>query len=250
MSTNLFQSQQQPSNETMRVPIRDAATAQQVNTVLGILGMALSSLSSISRLQLDMEDNDEDDGYKHVITGESRIAAETTFVNACERLDKILQDESRWSMAHQDRIEKDRQDMVKAQMTLQHHQAALAAEMTSPHFRYRPTVARATDGDWIAFIGDPNDLRNAIVGVGQKPQEAIDDFDKKFGEPMPSVVMQWLNDYEQSINQGQQPDPFPTLTTHEVDTRTDAATPQPEEGGTDGQRDSGSDGAGLPAGDN
>lgn len=247
MSASLFQ--QQPANEPIRVPIRDAATAQQVNTVLGILGMALSSLNSISRLKLDMDDNEESDEYKHVITGESRVAAETTFINSCERLDKILKDDSRWSMEHQDREERNRQAIVDSQLELQRQQTALAAEMTTPHFRYRPTVARATDGDWIAFIGDPNDLRNAIVGVGQKPQEAIDDFDKKFGEPMPSVVMQWLNDYEQSINQGQQPDPFPTITTHEVDTRTDAATPQPEEGGTDGQRDSGSDGAGLPAGD-
>lgn len=232
----------------MKVPIRDAATAQQVNTVLGILGMALSSLSSISRLQLDMEENNEDEGYKHVIVGESRVAAETTFINSCERLDAILKDDSRWSMEHQDRVEKDRQDMVKSQLALQYYQAALAAEMTLPHFRYRPTVARATDGDWIAFIGDPNDLRNAIVGVGQKPQEAIDDFDKKFGDPMPEVVTQWLNDYEHKVNLGQQPDPFPTLTTNELDTRADAAATQPEEPGQNRQADSGSDGAGLPAG--
>lgn len=233
----------------MRVPIRDAATAQQINTLLSVFSVTATALASVTRLELDMENNDEDPDLVASITSEARTAVENTLIRCLGRIDKVLDDESRWSMKHQDRIESDRQELVDAQLKLQKAQAALATEMTMPHFRYRPHVCRALDGDWVAFIGDPNDLNNAIVGAGKTPQAAIDDFDKKFGEPMPQLVTDWLDKYEQQLNDGVQPDPFPTLTQNEVDTRASEPAGADEAPRDDRQADSGEDGTGLPAGD-
>jgi hypothetical protein len=219
-----------------------------VNTVLGIVGMTMSALNTTTRMNLDMEDSDMPPEQQRLLTGETRIAAETTFINACATLDDILKDKSRWSMEQQDRIELERQTAHKAQMDFFVAQRAAAAEISTPHFRYRASIARATDGDWIAFVGDPEDLANAIVGVGKHPQAALDDFDNKFAGNFPPAVSSWLENREQSINDGLPSAPFPKINYEQsVDTGISGATDEPEAGGEDGQRDSGDAGDGIPA---
>ena len=122
---------------------------------------------------------------------EARIALENTLIKACDRLDKILSDDRRWSIDYQMGLEDEFKKSHANNVAFLEAQRTAAEEVASPHFQHRPKLAKSQDGQlWIAILGDENDLDNAITGIGRTPEEALQEFDKNFQgkENSPEVI--------------------------------------------------------------
>lgn len=140
---------------------------------------------------------------------EARIALENTMTAACARLDKILAEESRWDMQFQLEVEKNYAHAQEQQRQLAAQQYAAAIEITSPHFRYRPTLFRMKDGSWCAFLGDINFMDSGVVGVGKSAQDAVEAFDDAFKGVTNQKVLAWVKQREHNLETGGVDLPFP-----------------------------------------
>lgn len=211
----------------VQLPGRDLSTASQVNTILSVAGLTLSALGHFMQSPL------EEPNPQNRLAGEARIAAESTFINACHTLDEILADKNRWNNSFQEKLEADYEQLHKQQQEFFETQQAASDEINTPHFRYRPTLARLVSGAFCAFLGNADDLENAICGMGRTPQEALEMFDDVFlGAELDPEVMEWLNRRTLALENGKPTESYPIKNEQEpLDTGTDSATNPPEAGG-------------------
>lgn len=165
---------------------RESVTAQQVNTLLGIL----ATLSDyLVRPNVDPA-NPHLGGRKD---GESRTAAEVTFMAACDRLDGVINDDNRWSMVIQNALETRTLEMLDANVEFLRAQVAASKNLISPAFQYRPQLVKITDGSWVAILGDYKTPEACILGVGDSPAAALKDFDSAFAGVTTPEAIAWLD---------------------------------------------------------
>lgn len=134
-------------------------------------------------------------------------SVEATLIRICNRLDGILDDNSRWDLAHQRKVEAATERAHAEQIAFLAAQRAAAEEITTPHFKFRPNLSRLPNGSgWVAFIGDAfGDPENALAGIGKTPKSAVDAFDAIFNGDLPVQMMEWIKEREAAINAGQIP---------------------------------------------
>lgn len=168
-----------PSQRQIQIPPRELATHNQVATLLGLIGGLYPVLVSPIR-ELGKEEPAIDGGVV--------MAASQTFARACDRLDRIISDESRWQMGEQDALEAATQTMLQKNITFIETQTEASRSVTRPSFRYRPGLLRV-EGGWAAILGDTSNLDNCVLGVGASPEAALEDFDKKFTGQLPPAVI-------------------------------------------------------------
>lgn len=171
----------------INVPERNLTTSQQVGTLINVCGMFWSMLQG--PLQLD-------EGLPKAGTaqGESRLAAEQTFIKACDALQGILDDRQRWDFSFQKSIEDHFAEAAALNRDFLLAQREAAEENASPHFRWQPTLNKLVDGTWAAILGDPE---HGIYGVGKCPAEALAAFDAMFYGEVPESVKQFIKNHEQ-----------------------------------------------------
>lgn len=154
------------------IPTKEELTNHQLGPILAVIRELTPFL---------LEDAVEPGGTPTaaILTGEVSVAASTTFIKACSRIDTILDDEARFSMkAHNDA-------MVELVKTYKAQQKFINAQRTStemlqrPSFSLRPTLAVA-GAEYVAFFGDISVAGQAIVGRGATPNDALADFDAAF----------------------------------------------------------------------
>jgi len=124
--------------------------------------------------------------------GGARTAIENTVINVCNRFDILLAEEPRWSLANHASLEDAFKQVYSAHARMVTEQANAYAEINSPHHKLKPTLVKIPDGSWVAFLGDLNDINNAIVGVGDCPANAIEAFDAMFAGEVPEKLRKWL----------------------------------------------------------
>src|SRR6267142_539925 len=187
-------------NLAHNLPHPDSVTAAQVDTLLRVAGTLMGVLTNPMRGSENIPGDSDPDGTV-------KESAEATFINVCNRIDAIVTDPARFSMEFQRRIEARSEEITQASLKSMESQAAAAAEIVSPHFRFRPILQKTGDS-WIAFLGDVvGDSNNAIFGVGASPAAAIIAFDQVFSGELPIGMLEWLAQREQSLNAGI---PFPS----------------------------------------
>lgn len=157
-----------PQNRTVSLLSQEQVTAIQVNTLLHAVGM----LSQIIRAP-DSDTIPKNDGG-------ATMAAETTLIKACNRLDCIFDDAKRWTLDSQHELEDHLHMVYDMHIDLMETQKAAVAEIRSPHRAASPKLLKLESGQWAAVLGDPNKPENALIGVGNSPAEAISDFDRVF----------------------------------------------------------------------
>ncbi len=185
---------------------RDLITRMQIETLLQVFGMTTSALGHFLRTSGEPE---VPNSSKPLMT-EGTIAVENTLQATCERLEKILHDDTRWSTAFQDKVERDYEAAYKLQCDVLAAQRAGANEVLTPHFRYRPTLLRLTDDSWCAFLGNVDHMDLGIVGVGPNPQSAVEAFDDAFRGVTNPEVLKWCEEREKTLEEGtNQQTPFP-----------------------------------------
>jgi hypothetical protein len=145
----------------MIVPSREYITEQQVVIVL----------SAIREMYPGLINED--------CPKEARLAAEATFMGLCDRLDKIVADEARWSMTGTSNFYDELAETQKAQQEFLSTQTAAASIVLRPSYIHRPTLMR-DDTNFYAVWGDSTIPGGAIIGVGATPNAALADFDAAF----------------------------------------------------------------------
>ncbi len=215
---------------------RCVETSAQINQVLQVMAMTSASLSNYKRQSFSMFDDEGKSQAKHPLKmTEGELALEKTLWSACARMEKILNDDSRWADDFQRKIEREYDELHALQMKAIAKQKEAADEVTSPHFRYRPDLKRLRDGRWMAILGDVEHLEFAIYGVGVSAHLALLDFDSVFRTGVPASVAAYAQQREAALENGHIVPPFPNKEqTHEKndDTKMDD--------GTDSNRDSAS----------
>jgi hypothetical protein len=209
---------------------REIVTRYQLDSLMQVLGMSSSALAHFLRI-------DPNTDKLTACETEARISIENTVRSACERMDTILREESRWSMDFQLDAEKKFSEAQVLNNQLLQKQRDAAAEITSPHFRYRPTMLRLVDGSWCAFLGNIDFMEQGVVGVGDSPAEAIEAFDDAWHGVTNEKVLAWAKQREKHLETGIPLGPFPIdqneNTTEKLDGGRDSTTENPPAGGAE-----------------
>jgi hypothetical protein len=162
--------------QVLSIPPRDSISALQVGTVLNALGLAGSMLNTLSQID---EDADTHKPARQAMSGECKLALESSLINVCSRLDALMADPARWTIREQDTLEGAQRRVLKEQINFSKAQTALSQSINAPHYERKPAMAQYM-GLWLAIEGDPDNLMACIVGVGNSPKEAQDAFDHFF----------------------------------------------------------------------
>jgi hypothetical protein len=152
-----------PKASGLIVPSREFINEQQATVIL-------ASLREVGMWMAKSED---------LVPGEARVAAENTFIKICDRLEKIIDEEARWSMTGATNFYDELVETQKAQQEFLSTQTAAASLVLRPSYIHRPTLMR--DGiSFYAVWGDSSIPGGAIIGVGATPNAALADFDAAF----------------------------------------------------------------------
>jgi hypothetical protein len=175
------------NTNAVQVLHRDLSTQSQLGMLLAVTQAMAQPLSIAAKMR------DEDEDAEPSMT-EWEIAAENTFCNACEKIDKIIADERRWGIKYQERLEALFERNTKMAQQVAEEQAKLYAitaereaaqkeavkEASSPHNTFRPVLFQTSEGVWIACLGGPNIEQASILGSGASPAAALKAFDAAF----------------------------------------------------------------------
>lgn len=153
------------------IPSRESTAEQQVHTALSVLH-ALTPFILEPHRELGKEVKELDGGTEY--------AAAATFTKACNRLDTMLDDSSRWGLEDHDRLYDSMVKSHEAQQGFLKAQTDAANIVQRPSYQLRPTLATDADNFYIAIWGDMTKAGCALIGRGKTPAEALTDFDAAF----------------------------------------------------------------------
>lgn len=151
------------NNNALAIPSREFITEQQATVIL----------ASIREVGIWMSKSED------MIPGEARAAAENTFIGLCDRLDKIITDDARWSMTDTTQFYEELIQTQKSQQEFFAAQTESTKIVQKPHFQLKPMLMR-DDTKFYAVWGDSTKPGGAIIGVGATPSAALIDFDSAF----------------------------------------------------------------------
>lgn len=161
--------------------------------------------------------------------GNCLTSAQATFINACNALDNLLTDPSRWSLGHMNRADERLEQAHALNMQFLRNQAEASKEIGTPHFRYRPALMKMESGKWMAFLGDlERDPGSCIIGIGAFPEQAVSAFDEMFSGKIPDHMVEWLNQREQALDQNLPSPPPPQKPNDTKPPLDDRTTNEPE----------------------
>lgn len=149
------------------IQTKEEATLQHVTAILNVVHMMRGALAGSSA---------EEGG----LSAEPRIAAELTFMKACERLDSILDDSARWGVSNHSKLNEAIASVHKTQERVLKAQLNHLEQASRPSNRLRPTIATYGLGHFLAIWGSLDKPGMAIIGRGKTPAEALTDFDAAF----------------------------------------------------------------------
>jgi hypothetical protein len=168
------------------MPTREALTRSQLETLHTVIQALSPFLLGQDRHYFFHQAEEQVDKK---IDGGVALSASLSFINVCSRIDAILEDKSRWDTSAHDKLYDAIAAVQKAQVDYLTAQADGAKMQQRPSVQFKPTIAN--DGtQFIAFYGDIEKRGYAIIGVGETPQRALDDFDQRFLKtPQEQIIM-------------------------------------------------------------
>lgn len=175
----------------MKLMHRDNVTQMQLSSLLSTAATLNGILTSMLAF-----DAGEREGGK--LDGGVRSSVENSILGVCNRIDEIISDSPRWTLEKQNALE---DSLLATHKSIQRTNEIACA----PHSRFHPRLASLPDGMWIAFLGNVDDLENALVGCGDSPQAAIKSFDMLFNGEIPAHLLHWItkpikNDEQQTLD--------------------------------------------------
>jgi hypothetical protein len=177
-------------------PQRDILTANQIANLVQIGSFAVHSMIAGAHTEPTQ---------KIELDGGCKASAEALFMKVCDKLDGLLNDAERWDFSLQNTLEAKLEAMYDQNLKFLEEQTKSAREVNTPHFYYKPILARFhtpdnSEAGWIAYIGHHPEDDDAMVGIGPTPRDAIESFDSLFtGEALSDGLTQWLADREAKL---------------------------------------------------
>lgn len=159
-------------SKQMYVPLKEEITDRQIGPILAVLR---ELQPFILEPVLEAGETPKDKSFD----GGVASSAATTFMKACSRLDFLLDDSSRWTLKTHNTLVAEMVKTQKAQRRFIEVQEQSSLMLQAPHYVLRPTLA-ISGGRYVAFFGSLTEAGQAIVGQGDTPNEALDDFDDAF----------------------------------------------------------------------
>lgn len=176
------------------IPSRELVTQQQVGTIL-------SSIATLLPFFHISHDNEE----SGALDGGVKCAVQVSMIKMCERLDKIMDDESRWNVTPIKRLEDHLVELYRENIKVLKLQQQQIYHLARPHVRHSPGLYRLEDGSWAAVLGDINDIPNAVVGVGGSPAQALEAFDDIFNGNIPIHLQAWIAARDEALEKNLKP---------------------------------------------
>lgn len=198
------------------LPQRDTVTHLQVQTLLGALNNVMHALHHAPVRR--------DDDESKPLYSEASIAAQTTFIKICARLDSIVDDSSRWNFETQETLEANLDALYKQNIAYLKEKTEHIKNLNLPHRRTGAKMGRLDDGSFVCFLGDSPD-EAPLVGVGNTPAEAQRCFDMLFNGEVPTSLTDWLSQPKQRQNAKDSMDSSGNSKTDETPNRGDADGP-------------------------
>jgi hypothetical protein len=178
------------------IPSKETVTGIQIGNLLNVVDCLANNLRNrpvgINSGAIPMEESELDKGVK--------FALETSVIRALTVLDSVVDNAHRWNVDRLDRMERAAEKYIKANVKFLKEQAASAAHIRRPCFRFQPRLVKVTDGSFAAFIGDM-DSGQAIVGQGQNIEEALRNFDSVCNGKTPKAMTEWVEQQQQIKNE-------------------------------------------------
>ena len=175
------------------IPSQEMVTGAQLANLLSVAGFMMRALEGSSESMFEK-------GSVSAVDGGAKMAAETAFVKACQRIEEIVEDKWRWKTTERDALVIASLDMVRQNVEFLKTQTAAAASVLRPSYRYQPSLARLADGlGWAVILGNPADADNSIIGVGETPEEAYQAFDDIFAGKANEKMKNWALAREKEI---------------------------------------------------
>lgn len=173
----------------INVVSREDVTHQQVHTVLSIIQTMAGVLSRAPSL--------DDDEKNPGLDGGTSSAAQSTLIRACDRLDSILDDKSRWELGKENELHEAMVRLHDAQANLVRGQKEIAENYRRPSVMFRPSIAMVegtgTVPHFIVYYGDIDRAGCSIIGRGPTPEAALLDFDEAFRRTPEQQLQMILN---------------------------------------------------------
>lgn len=151
---------------------REGITLQQFSVLLNTLATVQAGLREWKL---------EDSGVPEVsrLAGEARLALEASLLKTCARIDKLVDDDSRWSIDRLLDIERKLDETLATQNSFFASQKAAADDTRRPSRFLSPELIKTPQG-WVAFFGDVSNDTSLITGIGESPAEAMASFDEAY----------------------------------------------------------------------
>lgn len=160
-----------PGNQlSLSIQSREEITTQQVGILLNIVHTMRGLVMQEPR----------EHGEAHQLDRENHLAASSTLIRACQRLDDIIDGKDRWDLKTHSDVNKAILSVHKRQEELLQANLDLVRMHQRPSIQLKPQIATYGDQYFIAFFGQLERPGMAIVGRGPTPHEALLDFDRAF----------------------------------------------------------------------
>jgi len=175
------------------IPSQEMVTGAQLANLLNVAGFMVRAMEGQAESMFEQ-------GSVSAIDGGAKMAAETTFVKVCQRIEEIIEDKWRWKTVERDALIVASLDMVRQNTEFLKIQAESAASVLRPSWRLNPALAKLAGGlGWAVVLGDIADPDNAIIGVGETPEDAYRAFDDLFAGKTNEKMKNWAMAREKEI---------------------------------------------------
>jgi hypothetical protein len=161
--------------QVVACPAPEQVTEAHIDNCLSIVSTLLPFLMPLPR-----DPNTSIPEPSQRLEGEVAIAAESTFIKVLSRIDALLADETRWTLAPHKELYASIQQNYAQQFEFLKAQTIASNSISRPMFLMKPELVKLEDGSFVAYVGDVGTPGCGLIGRGTTPAEAFADFDQAF----------------------------------------------------------------------
>jgi predicted RNase H-like HicB family nuclease len=175
--------------------VRTSTLERQVALLCNASAQVISLLGHYVSHTDENDENEQPPMSANVLDGGCRASIENTLLNVLSRMDDILTDKARWEAY----TAIDQMGFREAEVKMKALEEAekVVESQNRPSNRLSVSLYQTTDGMWMAIIPTSPDP-GALFGLGKSPEEALRDFDVRFGtalsaaqtSPPPTVTVE------------------------------------------------------------
>lgn len=185
---------EQPSKPS--IPARELVTECQVQNLLAIT-IALQPY-------LLVENREWSGPPPPCLDGGAHAAAVSTFVVTCQKIEDLVIEPKRWDTGTHDLLYENIAKLQKAQIELFETQRRVTEALEKPSYSLKPQIRLIEGGKYIAYFGDLSTPGGAVIGSGDTPRKALNDFDAAWDRaPIEQLVA--LSAATPTVNSGETP---------------------------------------------